>query len=91
MIQAASDFGGLEKMIKGLDEVRRKNRGDDLESVFKEDRGKKLYNLETVGQEDLFKSVEQEDLETVGKEDSSPPNSPDPPNPPRRIQITFDQ
>ena len=60
-------------MIKGEEEVGRKNRGGDLESAIKEERGKKGDDFETVG---------QEDLETVGQEDSAPPA---PPAPPRRI------
>ena len=51
-------------MIKGLEEVGRKNRGDDLESPIKEDRGKKGDDLETIGKEDFFESVDQDDLET---------------------------
>ena len=35
MIQAASDLVNLEQVIKGANEVGRKNRGDDLESVIK--------------------------------------------------------
>ena len=35
VIQAASDLVDLEQVIKGADEVRRKNRGDDLYSMIK--------------------------------------------------------
>ena len=38
MIQAASDLVDLEQVIKVAEEVRRKNRGDDLESKIIEDR-----------------------------------------------------
>ena len=41
MIQAARDLVNLEQVIKGADKVRSNNRGYDLESVIKEDRGKK--------------------------------------------------
>ena len=75
-------------MIKGEDEFGRKNIGDDLESDIKEDRGKTWDDLETFGQEDLFKTVNQECLETVGQEDCAPP---DPPTPPRRSQQTVEQ
>ena len=60
-----------------------------MESEIKENRGKNGDNFETVGHEetvgqaDLFKPFEQEDLEIVGQEDSSPPVQP---SPPRRSQ-----
>ena len=76
VIQAASDLVDLEQVIKGADKVGRNNRGDDLESVIKEERGYKGGDLETVRQEDFFESVDQEDLETVGQEDSTPPAPP---------------
>ena len=44
--------------------------------------------METVGQEDFFKSVAQEYLEKVGQEDSNPS---DPPSPPRRRQRKFEK
>ena len=88
VIQAASDFSDLEQVIKGVDRVRSNNIGDDLKSVIKEDTGKKGNDLETVGKDNFFKSVDQEDLETVGREDSKPPN---PPAPPRISQRTFDK
>ena len=50
-----------------------------MESVIKEDMGKKGGDLETVGQEDLFKTVGKEDFETVWKEYSAPPNPLAPP------------
>ena len=88
VILAARNLVDLEQVIKGADEVRGKNRGDDLESEIKEDRGKIGDNLETVGQEDFFKSVDQEDLEKFGQEDSVPPKSP---TPTIRSQRTVDQ
>ena len=39
----------LEQVIKGTDKGGRTNRGNDLESVIKEDRGKKGGDLETFG------------------------------------------
>ena len=66
VIQAARNLVYLGQMIKGEEEVGRKNRGGGLESEIKWDKGDK-----------------QDDLETVGQENSSPPN---PPVPPRRIQ-----
>ena len=71
-------------MIKGSDEVRRKNRGDDLASGIKEYREKERGSLETVGQEDFLETSDQEDFETVGQEDSAPSA------PPRRIQRTVE-
>ena len=68
VIQAARNLVYLGQMIKGEEEVGRKNRGGGLESEIKWDKGDK-----------------QDDLETVGQENSSPPN---PPVPPRRIQQT---
>ena len=47
MIQAASNLVYLELVIKGAEEVRRKNRVDDLESVIIEDRGEKGDDFET--------------------------------------------
>ena len=41
MIQSASNLVDLEQVIKGAYKARSNNRGDDLESVIKEDRGKK--------------------------------------------------
>ena len=52
VIQAASDLVHLEQVIKGAEKVGRNNRGDDLQSVIKEDRGKKWDDLEKFGQED---------------------------------------
>ena len=74
-------------MIKLAAEVRRNNKGDNLESEIKEYRGVKgggfetVVQEETVGQENFFETVYQEDLETVGqadletvgREDSAPP------------------
>ena len=88
MIQAVSDLVNLEQVIKGADKVGRKNRGGDLESVIKEYMGRKEGGLEKFGQEDLFETFEQEDLEIVGQEDSAPP---DPPVPPRRSQQTVEK
>ena len=79
MIQAVRNFVNLEQVIKGSDEVGWNNIGDDLESEIKEDRGDKGGDLETVGKEDFYETVEQEGLETVGQEDSAPPKSPAPP------------
>ena len=90
MIQATSDLVDLEQVIKGAEEVGRKNRGDNLESAIKEGMGKKGGGFERVGQderfgqEDLSETVEQEyleidgeeDLETVGKEYYAPPTHP---------------
>ena len=75
-------------MIKRSEKIGEENRGEDLESGIKEDKGKKEGDLETLGQEDFFLSVDKEDLETVGHGSSNPP---DPPYPPRRIQIKFDK
>ena len=41
VIHTTRDLVDLEQVIKREGKVRRKNRGDDLESVIKEDRGKK--------------------------------------------------
>ena len=51
MIQAERDLVDLEQVIKGTEKVGRNNRGDDLGSVIKEDRGGKGGILETVGQD----------------------------------------
>ena len=51
---------------------------------MKEEREEKGGYLETVGKEDFYETVEQEDLETVGQEDSAPPY---PPNPPASTRI----
>ena len=56
--------------------------------MIKEYRRKKGDNSETSGQEDLFKTVEQEYFETFGQEDSVPPKSP---TPTIRSQRTVDQ
>ena len=66
MIQAASYLVHLEQVIKGADEVGGMNREDELESAIKEDRGKKGEDFETVDQEDLFETFDQEYLEKVG-------------------------
>ena len=54
--------------------------------MIKEYKGAKGVDLETVGQEDFFETVEQKDLETVVQEDSAHPLAP-----PRRIQQTVEQ
>ena len=51
MIQAAINLVHLEQVIKGAEEVGSNNRGDDLDSAIKEDRGNKGGYFETVGQE----------------------------------------
>ena len=50
MIQTASYLVHLEQVINGADEVGGKNRGDELESEIKDDRGKKGGGVETVEQ-----------------------------------------
>ena len=72
-------------MTKGVEKVGRKNKGDYLESAIKEDKGKEGDALEKVGKDNLFETVEQKDLDTVGKEDSAPPA------PPRRSQRKVEQ
>ena len=85
MIQTTRYLVDLEQVIKREGKVRRKNRGDYLESVIKEDRGKKGDDFETGGKEDLFESVEQEDFEKVRQDYYNPS---DPPYPPRISQRT---
>ena len=47
-----------------------------MESAIKEYIWNKWEYSETVRQEDLLETVDQEDLESVGKEDSTPPEPP---------------
>ena len=85
VIQTTRDLVDLEQVIKREGRVRRKNRGGDLESAIKEERGKKGDDFETGGKEDLFESVEQEDFEKVRQDYYNPS---DPPYPPRISQRT---
>ena len=85
VIQAARNLVYLEQLINGEEKSRRKNRGDYLESVIKEYRGKKGGSLETVGQGIFLKQWSRRIWKQSVR--SIPPHQPHPPHPPHPEEV----